>query len=226
MNRKTPHVTNEIYHIYDRSIAKFKIFNHPNEQNRMLQLLEYYHMEDKHRPAFSIYRRDLGVQKKGPRNACNLEGYRTPLVRILAFCLMETHYHLALQQTAPNGISIFMQHVMTAYSKFFNALHKRKGPLTESRYQSRHVATNEYLLHLTRYIHLNPVKAKLCAKPEDWGFSSYRKYIGQTSSASFCDYKSLIPYSHSDYQKITEDHADYQASLEIIKDLLLDEDGA
>ncbi len=225
MKRKIPHVTNEVYHVYSRSIAQFKIFNHPNEFHRMMQLLEYYRINAEYAPPFSVYLKKPHAPGSSFAQLPKLIKRENPLVRIIAFCLMETHLHLALQQTAPDGIPIFMQRVLTGYSKFFNALHKRKGPLTESRYQSRHVNSNEYLLHLTRYIHLNPVKAGLVAKAENWEFSSYKNYIGLDSEFTLCDFKKLVPYSDVEYKKITEDHADYLSSLGKIKNLLIDGDG-
>lgn len=225
MNRKIPHVTNEVYHVYTRSIALFKIFSHPNESHRMMRLLEYCRVASEHAPPFSIYLRNLSAKTNHSPWPSKSIGNENPLVRIIAFCLMQTHLHLALQQTAPDGISLFMQRVLTAYSKFFNALHKRKGPLTESRYQSRHVDSNEYLLHLTRYIHLNPVKAGLAVKAEDWEFSSYRNYIGLDSNFSSCEFRKFIPYSPAEYKKITEDHAGYLSSLDQIRSLLIDDDG-
>jgi putative transposase len=111
---------------------------------------------------------------------------------------------------------------MIGYSKFFNALRKRKGPLCESRFKSKHIDSNDYFLHLTRYVNLNPVKAKLVASAEDWEFSSYRQYIGAENADTLCDFKSLIPYSPGEYRRFSENHLDYQKNLAKISHLLID----
>jgi len=65
-----------------------------------------------------------------------------------------------------------------SYAKAINKRYNRVGPLFQGRFQAKRIAQDEYLLHLSRYIHLNPVMAGLSRAPEDWEFSSYRDYIG------------------------------------------------
>lgn len=66
---------------------------------------------------------------------------------------------------------------MTTLSKAINKRYKRVGSLFQGRFQAIHVDKDDYLLHLSRYIHLNPVSANLIARPEEWEFSSYSEYI-------------------------------------------------
>jgi hypothetical protein len=67
---------------------------------------------------------------------------------------------------------------LPSYSKAINQRTGRSGTLFQGRFQAKHVAEESYLLHLSRYIHLNPVEARLVGAPGDWEFSSYREYSG------------------------------------------------
>ena len=79
------------------------------------------------------------------------------LVEIIAYCFMPTHIHLILRQLKKDGISIFMGKILNSYTRYFNLKNKRKGPLWESKFKNVEVVTDEQLLHLTRYIHLNNI---------------------------------------------------------------------
>ena len=96
---------------------------------------------------------------------------------VIAYCLMPNHYHLLLRLNADN-FSRPMQRLALSYTKAINKRYERVGSLFQGRFQAVCVDRGEYLVHLSRYIHLNPVVAKLVERPEDWEFSSYREYIG------------------------------------------------
>jgi putative transposase len=98
-------------------------------------------------------------------------------VQIVAYCLMPDHHHLLVcPQT--DTLSKMMQPFLLAYTNAFNRRFRRIGSLFQGRFKGRHIGNFKYLLHLSRYIHLNPVKAGLVEKAEDWEFSSYRDYLG------------------------------------------------
>jgi REP element-mobilizing transposase RayT len=96
---------------------------------------------------------------------------------INAYCLMPTHYHI-LGYTKSDDLSKQMQSFLLAYTKAINIRHERVGALFQGRFKAKMVTSNEVLLLLSRYIHLNPVAASLVSKAEDWEFSSYRDYLG------------------------------------------------
>ena len=100
------------------------------------------------------------------------------LIDVLAYCLMPNHYHLLVYLKRDDLATRVMQPFGLSYTKAVNKQQSRTGPLFEGRFQARWVDRDEYLLHLSRYIHLNPVAAGLVARPEDWTFSSYREYLG------------------------------------------------
>ena len=98
-------------------------------------------------------------------------------VETVAYCLMPDHYHLLLRLVA-DDLSTPMQGLSLSYTKAVNKRHGRVGALFQGRFKAVRVDRDEYLLHLSRYIHLNPVTAGLVRQPEDWEFSSYRDYLG------------------------------------------------
>jgi putative transposase len=97
-------------------------------------------------------------------------------VDIIAYCLMPNHYHL-LVYLKTEHFSKLMQAFTLSYAKAINKRYKRAGSLFQGRFQAIHVDREEYLLNLTRYIHLNPVEANLVERAEDWEFSSYQEYV-------------------------------------------------
>jgi REP-associated tyrosine transposase len=98
-------------------------------------------------------------------------------IGIVSYCLMPNHFHLLLYQNNQETISEFINVVFNAYVQSFNKQQHRRGPLFEGRFKHVHVDRQEYLLHLMRYIHLNPVIAGLVHNPEEWWFSDYGLWV-------------------------------------------------
>jgi hypothetical protein len=96
---------------------------------------------------------------------------------------MTNHYHLLLETTQPN-ISRIMQYINTSYTVYYNIKRNRCGHLFQGRYKSIIVDKDNYLLELTRYIHLNPVRAKITNNPLNYKWSSYREYIRKPKTYS------------------------------------------
>ncbi|MCK4894793.1 MAG: transposase [Calditrichia bacterium] len=99
-------------------------------------------------------------------------------VTIISYCLMPNHYHLLVRPELNEVLSDCMRDTFISYVQAINKRFKRKGPLFEGRFRSILVDEINYVLHLCRYIHLNPVKASLVKFPEDWIFSNFREWIG------------------------------------------------
>jgi REP element-mobilizing transposase RayT len=96
--------------------------------------------------------------------------------RIICYCLMPNHYHLLIQTPRAN-LSGAMRHLNGVYTQRFNRLHKKDGPLFRGRYKAVLIQEDEYLTHLIRYIHLNPVQACLAKSPEGCAWTSYKQYL-------------------------------------------------
>jgi putative transposase len=101
----------------------------------------------------------------------------TDAVEIIAYCLMPNHYHL-LVYLKTDDLSNLMQPLVLSYTKAINKRYGRVGTLFQGRFKGIHVEHETYLLHLSRYIHLNPITAGLVKQVEKWEFSSYLEFIG------------------------------------------------
>jgi REP element-mobilizing transposase RayT len=98
-------------------------------------------------------------------------------IRIVAFCLMPNHFHILVSPDGDHVVSRFIGSVLGAYAQGLNVARKRVGPLFQGRTKSIHVSRDDYLAHVARYIHLNPVAAGLVARPQDWPYSNYGKIL-------------------------------------------------
>lgn len=94
-----------------------------------------------------------------------------------AYALMDNHYHLFIETPKAN-LSQIMQNINTSYTVYVNKRHKRYGHLFQGRFKGIIVDKDTYLMVLTRYIHLNPVRAGIVKRPEDYRWTSYMEYIG------------------------------------------------
>lgn len=215
--RKTQLKTGCLYHICTKSIAGYRIFRNDDDYLRMTEMLRYYRYENP--PLrFSVYEEYL---KKNPTALASDLSKRDHLVGIVAYCIMPTHLHLVLAQLKEDGISTFMKNLLNSYTRYFNIKNNRKGPLWQGRFKSILIETDEQLLHLTRYIHLNPTSDSLVDKPQDWKYSSYREYINPTDDP-ICNYQPYFAINPETYKTFVEDSQDYQRRLSEIKHLLLD----
>lgn len=204
----------------NKSIERYVIFNNETEYVRMQRLIQYYRVE-KPLTRFSYFvARQKDKNKFVAGKVCQ---NNDKLVHVIAYCLMPTHIHLILQQLKDNGISIYMNRILNSYSRYFNTKHRRKGPLWTGRFKRVLVETDEQLIHLTRYVHLNPVTAYLVDKPEVWQFSSYHEYLMERlMKDKICEFKHILEINPSEYKKFVDDQISYQRELAAIKNLILE----
>ena len=137
------------------------------------------------------------------------EHLKPELLNVIAYCLMPTHYHLLIFLKTDHPLSKLMQSFGISYSKAVNRQQQRIGPLFQGPFQAKLIDKDEYLLHLSRYLHLNPVAAGLVQRPEDWLFSSYRDYIGLrhgTLPAPDAVLRHFV--SRQDYRQFVESYQD------------------
>lgn len=126
------------------------------------------------------------------------------VVRILAYVLMSNHVHLVLS-TSDTNLSSLVQRVHGIYGARFNRKYGRKGHLFGSRFYSDHVETDEHLLASTRYIHRNPVQARMVERPEYYPWSSYRAYLGMEPDG-VVDTRPVLQYFATDRTAAIDAH--------------------
>lgn len=195
MERKFQFSVDEYYHIYSRGNNKSKIFLCDNDRKRFVRLLFLCNNE------YAVLFRDF---EHMPLNEIRRG---ETLVEIGSYCLMPNHIHLLLREKKENGISLFMEKLLTAYSMYFNKKNKRTGTLFESRFQAKHIDSDEYLKYIFSYIHLNPVKLidpewkingisdliKTKQYLEKYKYSSYHDYTGRDREEKLILNKSAFP---------------------------------
>jgi putative transposase len=135
---------------------------------------EYYHLYNR-----GCNKDDIFRDKENYVHLLHLmeEGLQKYDATLAAYCLMPNHYHLLLRQDSDTPISELMQDVFNRYAKALNKWAGRSGTLFEERFKAKHVDKEEYLMHLCRYIHLNPLKAGLVRSVDEWEFSDYLEWI-------------------------------------------------
>jgi len=109
----------------------------------------------------------------------------------LAYCLLDTHVHLLIATPQPT-LSLGMKWLLGPYAQNFNQRHEREGHLFRGRFYSRRVQTQNHLMAAISYIVLNPVRAGLVERPEDWPWSSYAATIGRRRAPDFLDVAAVL----------------------------------
>jgi len=118
---------------------------------------------------------------------------------VYAYCLMSNHYHLLIETKLPN-LSRIMQYINTSYSVYYNRKRNRSGHVFQGRFKSIIVEGDSYFLELTRYIHLNPVRAGISETPEGYKWSSFNEYITKKRK-TIIDKKEILKYYKIDPSK-------------------------
>lgn len=113
----------------------------------------------------------------------NLQFYKEDNYKIISYCLMRNHVHLLIK-TDKKDPSYFMRRLNSMYARYFNNKYEYVGHLFQERYYSNAVTSVIELLEVSRYIHLNPVRAKIVKRAEEYKFSSYNKIIGENISSN------------------------------------------
>jgi putative transposase len=181
MSRHFTFSINEYYHSFSRGTEKRNIFIDKKDYERFIALLficnsvKVIHLSDypkiKFNEVFNIKRDNS-------------------LVEIGSYCLMPNHFHLLLREKQENGISLFMQKLITGYTMYFNKKNNRTGSLFESRFKAEYLNNDKYLKYIFSYIHLNPVKL---IEPQ-WkkigitDFKKVEKFLYNYNYSSYLDY--------------------------------------
>lgn len=210
--RVTPLVNGEFYHLYNRGLEKQNIFNNKRDYSLFLQTLFYYQLENP-KPKFSTYRRSK-VFMPNPNKK---------IVDIICYCLMPNHFHLLVKQLKEHGVSEFMRKSINSYTKYRNLKYNRQGPLFQGVFKTVRVESDEQLIHLSRYIHLNPLVSLLVNDLKVYEWSSYHNYIGSSNNPALAKHEIINFFKSPEaYKQFVLDQVDYGKSLEILKHSTID----
>lgn len=220
--RKIKFASNEIYHVFNRGVEKRITFTNTFDYRRALSILNYYRYSNN----IISYSRFIKIEKSLKRLYLSAilekQDYN---VDILAYCLMPNHFHLLIKQKKENGITNFVSKFTNSYTKYFNKKYMRVGPLFQGTFKAVHIDDTNQLLHVARYIHLNPVASFLIdgSKLERYLWSSYQEYLN-LSVREICIKEEIINNfkNNSDFIKFTIDQIAYSQELERIKHLIIE----
>ena len=126
---------------------------------------------------------------------------------VYVYCFMSNHVHILLKEQNMGDISLIMKRLLTKYARWYNIKYRRSGALIANRYKSQPVEVDEYFMSVVRYIHQNPLKAKMVKNIGDYKWSSYREYLdsiqGLTDKTFVLDMISLEEFES--FHQIVED---------------------
>ena len=158
--RKDNFVTGEYYHIYNRTISNYRVFNDERNAKYLMKAFLFAN-STKSSEAFKHLRNNKPKATSdvalGFNEALEIIKQGEKLVDLMCFAIMHDHYHLLLKERKENGIIDFVRKCDISISKYINIRNNRKGSLFESSFKSKHIDSNEYLVHSSVYIHLNPL---------------------------------------------------------------------
>ncbi len=221
-NRKLVFANDEIYHVFNRGVEKRPTFTDKRELKRAMLTLDFYRFA---KPPLKLSKLLVTPQDEQVELLGKLKRDHEQLVEIICFCLMPNHFHFMLKQKTENGISTFVSTVANSYTRYFNTKHDRIGPLFEGIFKAVRIESDEQLIHVSRYIHLNPVSSFLI-KPEElenYEWSSYPEFLG-LSDGKVAAKDLILDFfpSVEAYKKFVLDQADYAQQLNLIKHLALE----
>ena len=224
------YIENGYYHVYNRGVEKRKIFLDEQDYAVLLYFLKQYLSPP---PPDGAFLTMTGFNPIRPRPIQPLDEE----INLLAFCLMPNHFHFLLKQKTIDGITKLLHRICTSYSMYFNKKYDRVGKLYQGTYKAALIDRNEYLLHLSRYIHLNPVIDKVppcqgykaCTKPSEYPFSSYQYYLNKKKAdwvkpdeilSFFKTAQKTFPKDIFSYQSFVEDYL--EDDKEILRKLVIE----
>lgn len=211
MSRNIELSIDEYYHLFNHGNGDRLIFLDAEDKSHFVKLLYLMNSES-----------PVLLKEILPGQVFSFDRGET-IVDIGAYVLMDNHYHLLVKEKVENGISKFMQKLITAYTMYFNVKYRKRGTLFEGKFKARHLDWDGYLRHMFAYIHLNPVKMieprwktvglknlpAITAFLKDYKFSSYSDYLGQPRLQSKILNKEVFPEYFSNPQEIETEMLDW-----------------
>jgi len=219
-NSVKSYVRDGVYHIYNRGVEKRQIFIDERDYNTFLYYLRSYLLP-------------INEQDKPPSNIRYLQNFTLHNeIEMLAYVLMPNHFHLLIKQKTERAIVEYMKRLSNGYVEYFNKRYERTGALFQGCYKAVLITEDNYFLHLTRYLHLNPLELfdntkDTFVKLQNYLYSSYLDYIGKRNS-HWLNKNMIMEYfknaqdklSFSSYQEFVEQYA--IESREVLGNMIID----
>lgn len=188
------------YHVYTRGVNKQKIFREKEDYLFFISL-------------FKRYLSPTPTRRSKHPPYPNFSGE----IVLLSYCLMPNHIHMfVFQKKSPKAIESLMRSIFTSYSSYFNRKYDRVGPLFQSRYLASPIRSQSYLMHISRYIHLNPTDWK------SYPYSSLRYFSG-SARADWIQPNIVLQHlntTFTEYTNFLSNYLDYQKDRDSLEFLL------
>lgn len=205
--RQVVFANEQFYHVFNRGVEKRTTFIDRRDYNRFIDSLNYYRSKNQH-IRFS-FRGRIAIENK------NISS--DPLfAEVVSYCLMPNHFHLLLKQVNDNGITTFLSKLSNSYTKYFNTKYRRVGPLFQGSFKAVRIASDEQLIHVSRYIHLNPLIDYLVKDLRAYVYSSYLEYLRIKEGFCHKDYI-MSNFSSEAYEKFVLDQENYGRSIKLLE---------
>jgi putative transposase len=225
------YIENSFYHVYNRGINKMPIFLDEQDYKIFIYYMDLY-LSPKQETIEKIKKDNYLTEEEKNIKISKLLFLNNFFgkIEILCYVLMPNHFHFILKQINKKDMELFLRSIMTKYTQYFNKKYDRVGHLYQGRYKAILIEKEEYLLHLSRYIHLNP-KEILLVKQDllRYKWSSYFFYVYKTGPKwinkdyILSYFKQSKGYGFSSYQGFVEGYDENEKQKdEIIKRLLID----
>lgn len=171
------------YHVYNCGVEKRITFTNDRDYQRFLEALTFY-LHNQKIPYSTLSRLSPAAQAvyfhSNPPGSNGLRTY------VLAYCLMPNHFHFILKQAKNDGIKHFISDITNSYTKYFNTKYERIGNLFQGTFKAKPIESEEALLQLSRYIHLNPSASSKVSWKRDlskYPYSSYGNWVKRKSDS-------------------------------------------
>ena len=221
-SRQVPLVNEQIYHVFNRGVACAPIFSSKKTYQRFLLCVDYYRFLEL--PVKLSYLLSMSKDKR-EEILTDLKKKNKILVQIYGYCLMSNHFHLLIKQSYENGISQFMRKASNSYSSYYNLLHERQGSLFQGVFKAVRIETDEQLLHVSRYVHINSYVGHLTSREGlfSYPWSSLPFYLNKAEN-NFVSKNPMVANfsSEEEYRHFLLDEADYLRSKKQLAHLFLD----
>lgn len=219
-SRISPFVNEGFYHTFNRGVAKQPTFIIDSDYRQALFTMRYYQTI---KPVVKLSRYK-SLSKSDQNRILSSLVLQPKLVDIVSYVLMPNHWHFLLRQNVNNGITIFLSRFTNSYTRYYNTRHNRVGHLFQGVFKSVEIESEEQLLHVSRYIHLNPLVSSLIYKSHliTYPWSSFPEFISGNSAITNLDYVLHRFGDKFNYENFVLNHSDYARELELIKHATID----
>lgn len=215
--RNHPLVTGNYYHIYNKVLDGKRPFENPRILQKFKEICWYYR-SSKSKVRYADFIRSTDRRKIEIESIINEEtSFR---VIVLAYCIMPTHFHFLIQQKFDGGISMYTSQIQNSFTRYFNSLKSRKGPLFIQHFQSRPIESEADIKHVSRYIHLNPYSSGYVSHVVGaltYKGSSFHEFSNDGAFSNIINKENILSFFKYDierYRNFVIQNAEYQKALE------------